>query len=192
MEPRHDLAASQPTLLTIGHSNRTLDELLTILAYHKVTQLLDVRSHPQSRRYPSFNRNTLSLALEEERIAYAWLGKELGGMRRPHGDSRHTALTSSNFQGYADHMEGQLFQKGINTLSGLCKKQRVAIMCAERVPNQCHRNLIADYLTIHGWNVIHLLDKHTTEAHDLNPLARVENGTLIYDKLNQHQLDLKL
>lgn len=181
---------STRTLFTIGHSNRSLDEFFTILHERAIRQLIDVRSLPQSRRYPSYNRNTLSLACEDEGIAYAWFGRELGGMRHEKPDSRHCALTSNSFRGYADHMESRLFLEGIKKLGALASRQPVAIMCAERDPSQCHRGMIADYLTLHGWQVVHLLAPQQSIGHTLNPLARSDGQTPIYDLLDQEQLNL--
>lgn len=180
---------SSTTLFTIGHSNRTLDEFFTLLHESDIRQLIDVRSLPQSRRYPSFNRNTLSLACEDEQIAYAWLGHELGGLRSEKPYSRHCALTSS-FRGYADHMGSKSFLEGIDKLTALARAQPVAIMCAEREPSQCHRSMIADYLSLRGWQVIHLLAPQQRSIHTLNPLARSENSIPIYDLLGQEQLNL--
>lgn len=178
------------TLFTLGHSNRTLDEFFTILHGAGIRQLIDVRSLPQSRRYPSYNRNTLSLACEDEQIAYAWFGRELGGLRNEKSDSRHCALTSSSFRGYADHMGSRLFLEGIDRITTLARVQPVAIMCAEREPSQCHRSMIADYLSLQGWQVTHLLAPQQSSAHTFNPLARSEDKMPIYDLLDQEQLDL--
>jgi uncharacterized protein (DUF488 family) len=177
------------TLFTIGHSNRTLNEFFSILHEQGIRQLIDVRSLPQSRRYPSYNRNTLSLACEDEQIAYAWLGHELGGLRSEKSDSRHCALTSG-FRGYADHMSSRPFLNGIEKLTALARAQPVAIMCAEREPSQCHRSMIADYLSLRGWRIIHLLAPQQQINHTINPLARSENNLPVYDLLNQEQLDL--
>jgi uncharacterized protein (DUF488 family) len=181
---------STATLFTIGHSNRTLDEFFTLLHDQAIRQLIDVRSLPQSRRYPSYNRSTLSLACEDEQIAYAWFGRELGGLRSEKSGSRHCALTSNSFRGYADHMGSRLFLEGIDRLTALARAQPVAIMCAEREPSQCHRSMIADYLSLRGWPIIHLLAPQQSSNHSLNPLARSEDNTPIYDLLDQEQLDL--
>lgn len=178
-----------PTLFTIGHSNRTLDEFFAILHAEGVRQLIDVRSLPQSRRYPSYNRNTLSLSCEDEGIAYVWFGRELGGLRSEKADSRHCALTSG-FRGYADHMASRLFLEGIDRLTAVARTQPVAIMCAEREPSQCHRSMIADYLSLRGWQITHLLAPQQSIRHTLNRLARSEENTPIYDLLDQEQLNL--
>ncbi len=178
------------TLFTIGHSNRSLDNFLDVLHSYNIEQLIDVRSHPGSRRVPVFNRNTLSPALEEEKIAYAWFGHELGGLRRDKTDSPHTALATDGFRGYADHMASPTFLQGIQRLTSLARNNKVAIMCAERAPCQCHRSMIADYLLLNHWRIIHLIDINNCQEHQLNPLARSQNQHLIYDQLDQEQLDL--
>ncbi len=180
------------TLYSIGHSNRSLDEFLDILHGHAIQQLIDVRSHPGSRRFPVFNRNPLSQAVEEEGIAYAWFGHELGGMRRAKPDSPHIALAADGFRGYADHMASPQFQEAICRLISLANNKALAIMCAERDPCQCHRSMIADYLVLNNWRVIHLLDRINIQEHELNPLAHGQNQLPIYDRLDQEQLDLSL
>ena len=180
-----------PQLFTIGHSNRTLAEFFAMLHNHNVGQLIDVRSLPQSQRYPAYNRNSLNIACEEEGIAYGWLGHELGGRRSEKPDSRHCALTRSSFRGYADHMDNRLFVEGINKLTTLARNQSVAIMCAEGNPCQCHRSMIADYLSLHHWQVTHLLTPQQSEPHTLNPLARNINNSPVYDLLNEEQLKLR-
>ena len=176
-------------LFTIGHSNRTLAEFFALLHNHGIGQLIDVRSTPQSQRYPAYNRNSLNLACEAEKIAYGWLGHELGGRRNEKPDSRHSALTHSSFRGYADHMDNRLFVEGISKLTTLARSQPVAIMCAERNPCQCHRSMIADYLSLHSWQITHLLSLQQHEPHILNPLARNINNSPVYDLLNEEQLN---
>ena len=139
-----DSQPPQGTLFTIGHSNRSLNDFLQILHHQNVEQLIDVRSHPGSHRFPSFNRNSLRLALEDEEIAYAWFGRELGGLRRAKPSSPHTALAVDGFRGYADHMSSPTFHHGIHRLTNLAGNTKVAIMCAERDPCRCHRSMIAD------------------------------------------------
>ena len=68
------------TLYTIGHSTRTLDELVEVLRAHSIETLVDIRSFPMSRRLPHFNRESLEKSLPEARIRYVWM-KELGGRR---------------------------------------------------------------------------------------------------------------
>lgn len=182
------------TLYTIGHSNRSLDELFQMLADQGIQRLIDVRSLPHSQRNPRFDQNMLQLACDEEGIRYFWLGKTLGGMRHQRPDSPHSALTSSGFRGYADYMTSPSFSDGMQQLKAIARPARSVIMCAERDPTQCHRSLIADYLTLNHWRVIHLLDAHSSCGHCLHPKARIqENSKMpIYDVLDQEQLTLGL
>ena len=176
-------------LYTIGHSNRSLDNLIDVLLVYGIQQLIDVRSHPGSRRFPLFNRNDLNLALAEEGITYSWFGHELGGLRRARPDSPHIALPAG-FRAYADHMCSNAFQVAIKHLMSLARTKTMTMMCAERDPYQCHRSLIADYLVFNHWRVVHLIDVNSPQEHTISPLARNQNQLPIYDRLEQQQLDL--
>ncbi len=178
------------TLFTIGYGNRSLDGLLELLHSYGIKQLIDVRSNPSSRDFSIFNNSSLAPTLEEEGIAYAWLGHELGGLRRGKPQSPHQALATDGFRAYADHMSSPLFQDGISRLMSIARQTPTAIMCAEREACQCHRSLIADYLLLNNWRIVHLLDINHTQEHSLNPLARSANQYPIYDLLGQEQLDL--
>jgi uncharacterized protein (DUF488 family) len=183
-------ASKVHTLFTIGHSNRSLDSLLDLLHHYGIQQLIDVRSNPNSRNFSTFNSRSLAPTLEEEGIAYAWLGHELGGIRRSKAQSPHQALATDGFRAYADHMSSTLFQDGIKRLKSIASQTPTTIMCSEREACQCHRSLIADYLLINNWHIIHLLDTNHAQEHTLSPLARSYNQHPIYDLLGQEQLDL--
>jgi len=177
-----------PTLYTIGHSNRSLDELIEQLNEFQIKQLIDIRTVPDSRNRPMFNRTPFSLACSDEGIAYTWLGRELGGLRRPKPNSQHTAL-NTGLRSFADHMETAIFQRGIQQVCQLAHHTRTVLMCAERDPSQCHRNMIADYLSLKHWQVVHIINHDKVLHHHINPLVRCQNQTLIYDQLTQEQLD---
>ena len=92
-----------PTLYTIGHSTRTLDELISALKAHGIETLVDIRAFPMSRRLPHFNRESLEIELPRQGIRYVWM-KALGGYRKAtRKDSPHTALRSASFRNYADY-----------------------------------------------------------------------------------------
>lgn len=171
------------TLFTIGHSTRTLDELIRGLRAHAVEVLCDVRSFPTSARHPQFNRDNLSVELPKAGVAYHWLGEKLGGYRKKtRPDSPHTALRSPGFRNYADHMETEAFADGIQELLELAEKKRVAYMCAERLWWRCHRSLISDYLAaVRGVEIVHILDEKKAEPHRLSRSARLAAGRLVYD-----------
>jgi uncharacterized protein (DUF488 family) len=139
----------------------------------------DVRRFAGSRRYPHFNQQELTNSLEAAGIRYLWL-PELGGRRTPRPDSPHLAWRNAAFRGYADYMDTDAFAQGIAGVSALVDKARVALMCSEAVWWRCHRSLIADYLKVRGYCVIHLLAANKHEEHPYTSAAQVVNGQLSY------------
>ncbi len=179
------------TLYSVGHSNRTIAELIGLLRSAGIATLVDVRAQPASARHPQFAMDALRAALEREGMVYHWAGRQLGGFRQPKPDSPHIALESDGFRGFADFMETEAFQRGVSQLVNLGMKAPTAFMCAEKLPEQCHRSLIADYLTLQGITVMHLIDATETREHRLNPLARTESGRLVYDRQASRPLRLQ-
>ena len=167
-------------VLTVGHSNRELHDFLGLLAVHRVEVLADVRRYPASRRHPQFAGPALERALGEAGIAYVHL-VELGGMRLARPDSPHVALAADLFRGYADHMAGEEFARGLEWLAALATAKLTAAMCAEADPAHCHRSLLSDALLVRGHTVAHIVDAGPARAHRLHARARVENGVLVYD-----------
>jgi uncharacterized protein (DUF488 family) len=168
------------TLYTIGHSTRTLDELIETLKVHSIQTLVDIRSFPTSRRLPHFNRDSLETALPQAGIAYVWM-KALGGFRKKiRDDSPNVALRSEGFRNYADHMLTEEFQRGVAELLRLAETSRTAYMCAERLYFRCHRMLVSDWLVAHGHVVLHIDDTDSVKLHKLTPEARLLGGQLIY------------
>ena len=164
----------------VGHSTRSADEFNEILRAHDIQSLVDVRSFPGSRRYPHFNKGELEHTLKSLGINYFHL-PELGGRRRPSQNSRNTAWKNSSFRAYADHMESQEFQKGIDLLLELGKDKRTSVMCAEALWWRCHRSLISDFLKAKGIEVNHILDVKHTKPHPYTAVARIFNGRLSYE-----------
>ena len=168
------------TLFTIGHSTRTLEELIEVLQAHSIQTLVDIRSFPMSRRLPHFNREVLEKSLPEAGIRYVWM-KELGGRRkRILADSPNVALRNESFRNYADYMLTPEFENAIAELIKLGQKSRTAYMCAERLYFRCHRMLVSDWLVAHGHEVLHIGDTGPPKRHELMAEARVEDGKLIY------------
>ncbi|MCR4302487.1 MAG: DUF488 domain-containing protein [Sulfuricaulis sp.] len=169
------------TLYTAGHGNRKIEELVALLKEVEVDTLVDVRAQPRSRHNPQFNDDALRLACENAGIVYHWAGRQLGGMRDPRPDSPHAALDES-LRGFADHMETDAFQKGAYQLQQLAARGICAMLCAECDPVHCHRALIADYLTLQGVRVVHLIAPGESHEHMLSPEARRESAALVYDR----------
>jgi uncharacterized protein (DUF488 family) len=130
--------------------------------------------------------------LNKSGISYTWF-PDLGGFRREGlGDtSPHVALESPGFRNYADYMSTESFQTAAYKLGQLAAVGSTCFMCAETVPHRCHRSLLADYLLVQGFKVIHILDSQRKISHQLSPLATVIEGRLIYNRREPQQLELQ-
>ncbi|MFN2529694.1 MAG: DUF488 family protein [Pyrinomonadaceae bacterium] len=167
------------TVWTIGHSTRSVEEFFAILQAHSMEALVDVRSFPGSRRYPQFNKGSLSATLAEVNVDYHHMPL-LGGRRKPRSDSKNTAWHSASFRAYADYMESQEFARGIKELLELASVKKTVIMCAEAVWWRCHRSLISDYLKSGGLLVIHIIDATHADEHPFTSAASIVDGELSY------------
>ncbi|MCP8313093.1 MAG: DUF488 domain-containing protein [archaeon] len=138
-------------IYTLGHSTRSLEELIGLLEKHKIETLIDVRRFPTSKRYPHFNKDFLIHELSKSYINYIWL-ERLGGFRRG---------------GYKKYLKSEDFKKGIEELLDIAKKGRVAIMCAEALWFRCHRRYISNELVKLGHKVIHIIDEKRVYEHKI-------------------------
>ena len=147
-------------LYTIGHSNHKIEDFVSLLKRYEVTCIADVRSAPYSRYCPQFNKDALSVALEAAGIAYMFLGRELGA--RPDDPCCYEG-DCVNFQYLAKRKE---FKRGIEHLLADITKHRIALMCAEKDPLQCHRTiLVSRHLKKHNIHIKHILADGSTEEH---------------------------
>ena len=167
------------SIYTIGHSTHPIEEFLDVLRAYDIQLLVDVRTVPRSRKNPQFGIELLSGELESAGISYLHL-KSLGGLRHAARDSSNTGWRNDSFRGYADYMATDGFRQGLGELDALARRQRSAIMCAESLPWRCHRSLIADALTVAGWQVYHIMSKKSARLHELTKFLHVENGALTY------------
>lgn len=173
--------ADVATLFTIGHSTRSLAELIEALQAHGIKSLVDIRAFPMSRRHPQFNRENLKLELPKAGIEYIWK-KELGGRRgKQPGESPNTALRNDSFRNYADYMLTPAFAEAAEGLRKLADRQPTAIMCAERLWFQCHRMMVSDYFTARGHDVEHIDATGPTKHHQLMKEAHMVDGRLLYN-----------
>ena len=150
-----------PTIYTIGHSTHEFDQFVALLQQHGIAAVADVRSAPYSGWQPQFNREDLQSALKAEGIAYVFLGRELGA--RPedptcYGDDGKVKLRRL--------ARTPLFQSGLQRVRDGAKRMKVALMCAEKEPLDCHRaGLIARELDSNGSGVVHILANGDVESH---------------------------
>ncbi len=172
-------------MLTIGHSNRPVEEFLSMLKTHGVELLVDVRTVPRSRHNPQFNSDVLPRSLAGECIRYAHM-PGLGGLRHARKDSLNTGWKNLSFRGYADYMLTGEFVENLRKLAELDPGCRTAIMCAESVPWRCHRSLIADALTIRGIAVNHIMSETKANPHRLTAFAHVDGDRITYPAESLH------
>ena len=168
-----------PSLWTIGHSTRPIDELIGLLQTHGIQLLIDVRTVPRSRYNPQFNTEALAKSLGSATISYRHAAG-LGGLRKPKRDSINTSWRNKSFRGYADYMQTEEFWQALNQLMADSRSQLTAIMCAEAVPWRCHRSLIADALVSRGSEVRHIMSEAKADPHRLTAFATLENGSILY------------
>jgi uncharacterized protein (DUF488 family) len=169
-------------IFTIGHGNRSLDDLVATLRAAGVERLVDVRRYPGSRRSPHFGRDALAVSLPGAGIAYDLRGDALGGRRRGEPVSRHPAWRDPSFRAYADYMDTPAFREALLRLEEDAARVPLAFMCAETLWWQCHRRLVADALALRRVEVVHLLRPFDARPHTLHPDLRAgEDGWPVYD-----------
>lgn len=148
-------------ILTIGHSTHNLDAFIELLQKNHVNVLADVRSAPYSRFAPHFNRDSLSNALKTGGIEYLFMGDELGGR------STDPASYEAGRIRYDRVAMTESFQRGLDRVIRGSAKNRIALMCAEKEPLDCHRTLlVAQALDENGIKVAHIHACGELETHD--------------------------
>lgn len=170
-------------VFTIGHSTRTISQLVGLLRQVSVDLLVDVRSVPRSRTNPQFNTDALPGPLAAAGIGYRHIAA-LGGLRGRRKDaaaSQNTLWVNNAFRNYADYAATGQFRSGLDELIELAPQHRCAIMCAEAVWWRCHRRIITDYLLVRGISVAHIMGPGKVDTARLTPGARpYSDGTVLY------------
>ena len=156
------MKTTQFPILTIGHSNHSPTEFITLLKQHCVDEVADVRSAPYSRYASQFNLRPLENALETAGMSYVFLGGELGG--RPADRSCYDANGRVIYERIADT---DTFQDGLAYLIRNADERRIAVMCTEKEPLDCHRTLlVARALVERNTEVQHILADGSLEDHN--------------------------
>jgi uncharacterized protein (DUF488 family) len=147
-------------IYTIGHSNHPVERFIGLLRQHDIGALADVRSIPFSRFNPQFNRERLATALRAAGIHYVFLGQELGA--RP----KEREYYDGDRVSYAKLAQSEAFRRGLERVLAGMREHRIALMCAEREPTQCHRTLlISPELERAGVPVTHILPDGSVQTH---------------------------
>jgi len=145
-------ASANPRVLTIGHSNHTVEHFLGLLKAHAVQVVVDARSQPYSKYATQFDHDALKLALQDAGIRYLFLGRELGG--RPDGDEFYDDEGHVLYDLVA---ATSLFLEGLSRLERGIREYSVALLCAEENPAACHRRLLVGRVLIdRGIQVEHI------------------------------------
>ena len=154
------MPASGSTVLTIGHSTHTMDAFVELLQRHGVTAVADVRAAPYSRFNPQFNRESLAGSLVARRMAYVFLGSELGGRSDDPSCYENGRISYARLGGTPS------FQDGLDRVAQGATSHRIALMCAEKEPLECHRGLlVAPALEVRGVSVAHIGPEGGLERH---------------------------
>jgi uncharacterized protein (DUF488 family) len=176
-------AGPQRPIFTIGHSTRTIDELIGLLREAGIDLLVDVRSFPRSRTNPQFNIEALPAALAATGVGYRHM-KELGGRRGRQDLGRRSPndfWRNDSFRNYADYALTPPFRAALAELLEWRRQYFCAIMCAEAAWQRCHRQIIADWLLVAGADVRHIVGAGRIEPARLNPAAEIEaDGAVVY------------
>lgn len=171
-------------VFTIGHSTQPVERFIGLLKNHGITAVADVRSRPYSRMNPQFNREDLKNKLRDAQIKYVFLGRELGARSEDqscycNGQVQYDLLARTD-----------LFKEGIERIKEGSLEFRIALMCAEKEPLDCHRTiLVARKLADAGVPVVHILYDGQTEKHEdairrLVGMLRIPNADMFREQLD--------
>lgn len=169
-------------VFTIGHSTQSVERFISLLKKHGITAVGDVRSKPYSRMNPQFNREELKGSLRDADIRYVFLGKELGARSDDkscycNGQVQYDLLSRT-----------ELFKEGIKRIKEGSNEFRIALMCAEKEPLDCHRTiLVARELVESGTQVLHILydgkvEEHQAAIERLVSVLRIPNTDMFREK----------
>jgi uncharacterized protein (DUF488 family) len=169
------------TLYTVGHSNHSIEKFIGLLTANGIKAVADVRSQPFSRRHPQFNKERLAATLSLHGIAYVFLGKELGAR------SEDPSCYENGKVRYARLAATQEFKSGIERVLAGAEKFRLALMCAEKEPLDCHRTLLVSRaLESAGAHIAHILADASVEPQEKTMLRLVEMVGLSKEDLFSH------
>jgi uncharacterized protein (DUF488 family) len=167
-------------LWTIGHSSHIAEVFVELLRAADIQIIADIRRFPMSRRHPQFNADALTATLQAAGIDYLHFAA-LGGRRgERRDDSPNTAWRVEAFNAYADHAQSDEFLAALTDLIALAENRRTAVMCAEALPWQCHRRVLADFLIARGWTVRDIFPDGKIKPHPLTEFAKVSGEAVTY------------
>jgi uncharacterized protein (DUF488 family) len=143
-------------LLTIGYAGHTPSSFLAALRQHDVCVVIDVRQNPVSRK-KGFSRAALAAFLAANNIEY--IHQAAFGV--PIELRKQLKSGQCDLAAYFDVFRAHLSKRGeaLNQLYELATRAQCCLMCAERLPEECHRSLVANAVENrngHHLKVVHL------------------------------------
>lgn len=167
-------------MYTIGHSTHEIGEFIDLLQTYEIGQLVDIRTVPGSRHNPQYGQGQLEKSLNQVGIKYIYM-KDLGGLRsKSKSESVNKGWRNASFRNYADYMQTDDFNNGVENLLISAAKTPTVIMCAEAVPWRCHRSLVGDAATVRGVEVRDIMSQTKSLEHHLTSFAKVEGTQITY------------
>jgi uncharacterized protein (DUF488 family) len=169
---------TRPALWTVGHSNHELARFLDLLGGEGIEAVIDVRSYPYSRYAPHFNREELQQSLAGAGLGYYFQGEALGG--RPsseeHYDREGHAL-------YGPMSEQPAFRAAIERIVSGSRSHRLALLCSEGFPGECHRRLLVGrVLCRHGVELRHIFPDGHLEVETEVSLSPSGEQAFLFDQ----------
>ena len=191
----------QAQIFSIGHSNHSIDKFLSLLESSEINMVVDVRSAPFSRMFPQFNQETLKKSLSDNSIGYLFLGDQIGGRSNDPDDYVDGQVI------YKALANKEAFRTGIERLKEGSAKYRIALMCSEKEPLDCHRTLLVSQalassdivvghihadgtVEAHGDALVRLLSLHNLSSPDLfsDDTGRVQEALTLQEKKIAYQI----
>lgn len=176
-------------IFTVGHSNYEADKFIKILQSHSIKMLIDVRSEPYSKYCPQFNKDVIEQILLNNGIKYLFLGSELGA--RPKDENCYVSGKVS----FEKLKDSELFKQGISSVLEQSSKYRIAVMCSEKEPLNCHRAiLISRVLEQQDYTVRHILDENELLDHkelETQLLKKFKIEKTLFDTESSEQVNLQ-
>lgn len=156
------MADSRKQIFTVGHSSLEPERFLELLRQARVEIAGDVRSRPQSARFPQFSQAVLENILCSAQMDYVFLGEELGG--RPEDPAAYYEDGRVN---YRARRRSYAFTSGLERVLALSAEKTVALLCAEEDPLECHRFLmISPELAAAGASPVHIRKDGSLETQE--------------------------
>src|SRR5579875_850296 len=175
-----------PDVFTIGYANRSIEQFIALLRDNSITAVADVRSIPFSRSSPEFNKDSLKQSLDHVGVAYVFLGKELGARTE---DAECYSFGRVEYDRLA---ATSLFQAGLDRIQRGSLTRRIALMCAEKEPFDCHRCiLVGRHLSERGLRIVHILGDGQLEEHSAT-MRRLMQFLRVSDAFGSEREDEKV